>query len=97
MLFIVVVVARQCRIVQAQPRAVGGVDALPHDGRLLPDNNWVENRARSIALGRSNWLFASSQHAGQRAAAVMSLVHSTRLNGHDLYSYLRDVLERLST
>lgn len=27
----------------------------------------------------------------------MSLVHSARLNGHDPYTYLRDVLERLPT
>jgi hypothetical protein len=34
---------------------------------------------------------------GQRAAAVMSLIQSARLNGHDPYAYLRDVLERLPT
>ena len=27
----------------------------------------------------------------------MSLVHSARINGHDPYAYLRDVLERLPT
>lgn len=53
------------------------------DGMLPADNNWVENQIRPIALGRSNWLFAGSLRAGQRAAAIMSLVHSTRLNGHD--------------
>ena len=67
------------------------------DGNLPADNNWVENQIRPIAIGRSNWLFAGSIRAGQRAAAVMSLVHSARLNGHDPYAYLRDVLERLPT
>jgi transposase len=67
------------------------------DGDLLADNNWVENQSRPIALGRNNWLFAGSLRAGKRAAAVMSLVHSARLNGHDPYSYLKDVLERLPT
>lgn len=67
------------------------------DGMLPADNNWVENQIRPIALGRSNWLFAGSLRAGQRAAAVMSLVHSARINGHDPYAYLRDVLERLPT
>jgi hypothetical protein len=33
--------------------------------------------------------------AGQRAAIVMSLVQSAKLNGHDPWAYLRDVLERL--
>jgi len=67
------------------------------DGRLPADNNWMENQIRPIALGRSNWLFAGSLRAGKRAAAVMSLVHSAKLNGHDPYAYLRDVLERLPT
>jgi hypothetical protein len=61
------------------------------------DNNWIENRIRPVALGRSNWLFAGSLRGGQRAAAVMSLIQSARLNGHDPYAYLRDVLERLPT
>jgi hypothetical protein len=45
--------------------------------------------------GRSNWFFAGSLRAGKLAAAVMSLVH--RLNGHDPYAYLKDLLERLPT
>ncbi|WP_172227124.1 IS66 family transposase [Caenimonas soli] len=67
------------------------------EGDLPADNNWVENQIRPIATGRKNWLFAGSLRAGQRAAAIMSLVHSARLNGHDPYAYLRDVLERLPT
>jgi hypothetical protein len=58
-------------------------------------NNRIENRIRPVAIGRSNWLFAGSLRGGQRAAAVMSLIQSARLNGHDPYAYLRDVLERL--
>jgi hypothetical protein len=50
-----------------------------------------------MALGRNNWLFAGSLRAGQRAATVMSLVQSAKLNGHDPYRYLKDVLARLPT
>jgi transposase len=67
------------------------------DGALPIDNNWIENRIRPIAIGRSNWLFAGSLRSGQRAAAAMSLIQSARMNGHDPYAYLRDVLERLPT
>jgi transposase len=67
------------------------------DGTIPIDNNWVENQIRPIALGRKNWLFAGSLRAGQRAAAVMSLLHSARLNGHDVHAYMKDVLERLPT
>jgi transposase len=67
------------------------------DGELSIDNNRVENLIRPIALGRKNWLFAGSLRAGKRAAAIMSLLHTARLNGHDPYEYLKDVLERLPT
>lgn len=67
------------------------------DGRLPADNNWIENQIRPIAIGRSNWLFAGSLRAGKRAAAVMSLIRSAKLNGHDPYAYLKDVLARLPT
>jgi transposase len=46
---------------------------------------------------RSNWLFAGSLRAGQRAANVMSLIQSAKLNGHDPHRYIKDVLERLPT
>ena len=67
------------------------------NGRLPIDNNWIENQIRPIAIGRNNWLFAGSLRAGQRAAAVMSLIQSAKLNGHDPYAYLKDVLARLPT
>lgn len=65
------------------------------DGEAPIDNNWVENQIRPWAVGRSNWLFAGSLRGGQRAAAIMSLIQSARLNGHNPYAYLRDVLTRL--
>ena len=72
------------------------------DGQLPIDDNWsrhywIENQIRPIAIGRSNWMFAGSLRAGQRAAAVMSLIQSAKLNGHDPHAYLKDVLARLPT
>lgn len=67
------------------------------DGAVPIDNNWIENQIRPWALGRSNWLFAGSLRSGKRAAAIMSLIQSARLNGHDPYAYLKDVLTRLPT
>jgi transposase len=67
------------------------------DSQLPIDNNWAENQIRPIALGRKNWLFAGSLRAGKRAAAIMSLVQSAKLNGHDPYAYLKDILKRLPT
>lgn len=67
------------------------------NGQLPIDNNWIENQMRPVALGRKNWLFAGSLRAGQRAAAVMSLIQSAKLNGHDPHAYLKDVMTRLPT
>jgi transposase len=65
------------------------------DGDVPVDNNHLENQIRPWAMGRRAWLFSGSELAGQRAAIVMSLVQSAKLNGHDPHAYLRDVLERL--
>lgn len=67
------------------------------DGAVPIDNSWVENQIRLRALGRSNWLFAGLPRSGQRAAAVMTLIQSAKLNRHDPYAYLKDVLTRLPT
>ena len=72
--------------------------ALGHfllDGEVSCHNNHLENLLRPWAVGRKAWLFAGSELAGKRAAVVMSLVQSAKLNGHDPWSYLKDVLQRL--
>lgn len=65
------------------------------DGNVPLDNNHLENLMRPWAMGRKAWLFCGSELAGKRAAVVMSLVQSARLNGHDPWVYLKDVLIRL--
>ena len=67
------------------------------DGAVPIDNNAVENQIRPWALGRSNGLFAGSLRSGKRAAAIMSLIQWARMNGHDSFAYLKDVLARLPT
>jgi transposase len=67
------------------------------DARLPIDNNHDEQQIRPWATGRKNWLFAGTLAAGKRAAAITSLIQSAKLNGHDPYAYLKDILERLPT
>lgn len=67
------------------------------DGEVPIDNNAVENSIRPLALGRRNWLFVGARTAGERAANIMSLIESAKLNGHDPWAYLKDVFERLPT
>jgi hypothetical protein len=66
-------------------------------GHLPIDNNPVENTIRPIALGKKNWLFAGSERAGQRAAAIQTLLGTAKLNGLDPAAWLRDTLEKLPT
>ncbi|PZP90851.1 MAG: hypothetical protein DI587_37415 [Variovorax paradoxus] len=67
------------------------------DGAVAIDNNHLERQIKPWAMGRKAWMFVGSELAGQRAAIVMSLVQSARMNGHDPWAYLRDVLQRLPT
>ncbi|GAB3341393.1 hypothetical protein GCM10027565_43400 [Bordetella tumulicola] len=59
------------------------------DGQLPIDNNHIKRQFRPVVVGRNNWLFAGALHAGKRAAAVMTLVRSAKLNGHDPYACLK--------
>jgi hypothetical protein len=74
-----------------------GLTRYLDDGNVPIDNNAAENAIRPLAVGRKNWLFVGSQQAGERAAVVLSLIESAKLNGHDPWAYLKDVFERLPT
>lgn len=74
-----------------------GLTRFLEDGNIPIDNNAAENSVRPLCLGRKNWLFVGSQRAGERAAVLMSLIESAKLNDHDPWAYLKDVLERLPT
>jgi len=75
----------------------GPLGEFLRDGDVSIDNNHIENQMRPWAVGRKNWLFIGSQLAGERAAVVMSLLQSAKLNGCDPWAYLKDVLTRLPT
>jgi transposase len=66
-------------------------------GNLPIDNNPVENIIRPVAIGKKNWLFTGSERAGQRAAAIQSLLATAQLNGIEPYAWLKDTLEKLPT
>lgn len=64
-------------------------------GDLPIDNNPIENAIRPIALGKKNWLFAGSETAGRRAAAIQSLLATAKANGIEPMAWLTDTLEKL--
>lgn len=65
------------------------------DGAVPIDNNHLEQQIKPWKLGAKNWLFVGSELAGERAAMVMSLVQSAKLNKVEPWAYLRDVLARI--
>ncbi len=91
-------VADGSRIAQAIDYSLNHWPALTrhlHDGAVPIDNNLIERQIKPWKLGAKNWLFIGSELAGQRAAVVMSLVQSAKLNGVEPWAYLRDVLARI--
>lgn len=66
------------------------------DGRIEIDNLIAERALRLVALGRRNYLFAGSDHGGQRAAVLYSLIQTAKMNGLDPEAYLRHVLCRIT-
>lgn len=71
------------------------IQRYAQDGIRPIDNNPVENAIRPIALGRKNWLFAGSERAGKRAAAIQSLLASAKLNGIEPCAWLKQTIEIL--
>jgi transposase len=66
------------------------------DGRVCLSNNAAERGLRGIALGRKSWLFCGSDHGGERAAAMYSLIVTAKMNGVDPQAWLADVLARIA-
>jgi transposase len=67
-----------------------------HDGRICLSNNAAERELRGIALGRKSWLFAGADRGGERAAVMMTLIHTAKLNDVDPQAWLADVLARIN-
>ena len=66
------------------------------DGRICLTNNAADRALRGIALGRRSWLFAGSDRGGERAAMIISLIVTTKLNDVDPRAWLADVLARIA-
>lgn len=65
------------------------------DGSYPIDNNRVENAIRPFALGRKNWLFATSQAGAKASANLYSLIETAKRNGLEPYAYLVQVFSEL--
>ncbi len=66
------------------------------DGRICLTNNAAERALRGFALGRKSWLFAGSERGAERAAAMVTLIATAKLNDVDPQAWLTDVLGRIA-
>ena len=66
------------------------------DPEATNGTNNPERALRLIPLGKRNWLFASSDVGAQRFGIIQSLPVTCRLHEVDAYTYLVDVLQRIS-
>ena len=66
------------------------------DGRICLSNNAAERELRGVALGRKAWLFAGSDRGGERAAVMLTLIRTCKLNDVDPQAWLADVLSRIA-
>jgi transposase len=66
------------------------------DGRICLSNNAAERELRGVALGRKSWLFAGSERGGERAAIMLTLIQTAKLNDADPQAWLADVLARIA-
>jgi len=66
------------------------------DGRICISNNAAERALRGIALGRKSWLFAGSQRGAERAAFMLTLIQTAKLNDVDPQAWLADTLRRIA-
>lgn len=90
--------ADRIRLTIPSPQRPGDHGVAGIGGRELPvDNNRMEDLIRPWALGHAVWPFVGSLRSGQHVANIMSLIQSAKLNSHEPYAYLKDVLERLPT
>jgi transposase len=91
-------IAPGSKLAQACNYALGQWSRLEEyltDGQLECDNNSCEASIRPLALGRRNWLHVGSAEAGQKVAAIASIVETCRRLDINLREYLLDILPRL--
>jgi transposase len=74
-----------------------GLGVYLTDPELQIDTNHLEREIRPVTIGRKNWMFCWTEVGAERLAILHSLTSTCRLHGVHPYTYLVDVLQRIST
>ncbi len=66
------------------------------DPEIPIDTNELERALRVIPMGRKNWLFCWTEVGAKYVGIFQSLIVTCKMHGIDPYTYLVDVLQRVS-
>jgi transposase len=73
-----------------------GLEVFLDDPDVPLDTNHLERVLRPIPMGRKNFLFCWTETGAKQLGILQSLVSTCRLHEVDAYTYLVDVLQRVS-
>ena len=73
-----------------------GLEVFLADPDVPIDTNHIERALRVIPMGRKSWLFCWTELGAKHVGIIQSLIVTCRLHGVDPYTYLVDVLQRVS-
>lgn len=73
-----------------------GLEVFLTDPDVPIDTNHLERALRVIPMGRKNWNFCWTELGAKHVGIVQSLIVTCRLHDIDPYTYLVDVLQRVS-
>jgi transposase len=73
-----------------------GLEVFLTDPEVPIDTNHIERALRVIPMGRKSWLFCWTELGAKHVGIIQSLIVTCRLHGVDPYTYLVDVLQRVS-
>jgi transposase len=73
-----------------------GLELFLADPDVPIDTNHLERALRVVPMGRKSWLFCWTELGAKHVGIIQSLIVTCRLHGIDPYTYLVDVLQRIS-
>jgi len=73
-----------------------GLEIFLTDPDVPIDTNHLERALRVVPMGRKAWLFCWTELGAKHVGIIQSLIVTCRLHGIDPYTYLVDVLQRIS-
>jgi hypothetical protein len=73
-----------------------GLEVFLTDPDVPLDTNHLERALRAIPMGRKSWLFCWTELGAKHVGIIQSLIVTCRLHAVDPYTYLVDVLQRVS-